>query len=279
MSTTQQSNTEFTNIGTIDIQNRIIKDIFLSFLGSDDAKLRLETARRFTNLIENLCFFETSELNIVASEADYLKRNLNLLVNSTLDIQPHSNFQFLYSTLRLNLYSSNYVQPFKTLLQYPDAAPNTTLECNLNFIIQLIMETLIGTTEKHRFLGCIEALDFIFQIYEPALYLNNSCLVDLLNLLVSYLHHSFVAFDLYIHEIILRVIGSLFCAAVWKFIIKLDPNLVNLDFLNTSQPWYLLLNTQFLINTADTLFTHLMHFLCLISSVVDESLLSNNSSN
>ena len=278
MSTTQQSNTEFTNIGTIDIQNRIIKDIFLSFLGSDDAKLRLETARRFTNLIENLCFFETSELNIVASEADYLKRNLNLLVNSTLDIQPHSNFQFLYSTLRLNLYSSNYVQPFKTLLQYPDAAPNTTLECNLNFIIQLIMETLIGTTEKHRFLGCIEALDFIFQIYEPALYLNNSCLVDLLNLLVSYLHHSFVAFDLYIHEIILRVIGSLFCAAVWKFIIKLDPNLVNLDFLNTSQPWYLLLNTQFLINTADTLFTHLMHFLCLISSVVDESLLSNNSS-
>ena len=272
------TNSELINIGTIDIQNRVIKDIFLSLLGSDDNKLRLETSRRFANLIENLCFFESSELNILASEANYLKRNLNLMVNSSTHDIPHSNFQFLYSTLKLNLFASNYVQPFKNLLQHPDTIPNATLECNFNFIIQMIMETVINTTEKHRFIGCIECLDFIFQVYEPSLYLNNTCLVDLLNLLVSYLHHPYVAFDLYIHEILLRVIGSLFCACVWKFIIKADPLSLNLDALNTSQPWYLLLNNHFLINIADILFTHLMHFLCLISSVVDENLLVNSSS-
>ena len=267
------SNNDLINICTIDIQNRILKDIFLSLLGSDDIKLRLETARRITNLIQNL-YCDTSELNILSSEANYLKHNLNLLASSEIS---SSNFQFLHSTLKLNLCSSNYVQPFKNLMQYPDTVPNSTLESNLNCIIQLLIETLINTTEKCRFLGCIECFNFIFQVYEPSIYLNSNCLVDLLNLLVSYLQHPFVTFDLYIHEIILRVIGSLYCAAVWKFIVKLDPNLVNLEFLNTSQPWYLLLNNNFLINIADTLFTHIMHFLCLISSVIDENVLISNS--
>lgn len=270
---------DLTFLSIIDLQNRLVNDIFLPLLGSEDTKLRLETARRFVCLVENLYYHEIFEYSVLLAEANYLKGSLNLLCNNNQDLS-HMASQLSFSGFKTNSFALNFVQPFKNFLSYPEVVCNPTIKRNLNIILPLILNNFTITIEKYRLFGCLEALDCIFQVYEPTYYLNSSLLGDFLNVLVSYLQHPFITFDLYINELLLRIIGSFYCGCYWKFLKKLEPNSINTEYnLNTSHPWCLLFNNDHLISITDILFTHLLHVLCIIATVIDENAIQNSTFN
>ena len=57
---------------------------------------------------------------------------------------------------------------------------------------------------------------------------------DLIVLFISYLKHPVVAFDLYLHEILLRLIGTLFSSYTWLHMKKLDKMLESVLMATTS---------------------------------------------
>ena len=81
----------------------------------------------------------------------------------------------------------------------------------------------------------IEAMDFIFQVYSPAIFYtspiaashstsSNDCrhLHDLLNLMMSFLKHPLIAFDLYAQGVLIRLVGELYCSYSWLSMKKVD---------------------------------------------------------
>jgi hypothetical protein len=105
------------------------------------------------------------------------------------------------------------------------------------------------------FIGCLESFDLIFSTYSPAIFYSspigsnatnqssyllstlndfnnnaNKQIYDLLDMFITFLQHPYVSFDLYVHEIMLRLIGTLFCSYSWLSMKKLDKLVQNLNF-------------------------------------------------
>jgi hypothetical protein len=162
-----------------------------------------------------------------------------------------------------NVLNNNFIQPFHSLIKYWPASAsysnsinnnqNKVIEHNLNYLVPLLTKTLIKSVDKCQFIGCLETLDFIFQIYTPAIFYSSSVgssasnissndsnnqfqqLYDLLSLFISFLRHPLVSFDLYVHDILLRLIGTLFCSYIWLSLKKMDKKMQQLNF-NLSNP-------------------------------------------
>lgn len=326
-------------------QERIVEDVFLYLLGSDDSKLRLETARSLTRFVLNANFYElcsNPNQNLLLSAAEsFLKSDghaANLFNASVIDndlynlhtintifennratgslsSQPQSQPQtqqqqqhqqstsfktptsllhsignkrqikYLCSPLSsLSLQSSipsfskvnqivnnNFIQPFYSLIKHwPSNVSNTNIinnslnklvEQNLSYIIPVLVNNFVHSIDKNQFIGCLEAIDFLFQTFEPAIFysspvsavntLNSISLLsadvsnsnsnyqqiyDLLAMLVAYLKHPTVAFDFYVHDIVLRLVGHLLCSYTWLWMKKLDKMVDHLNiFVNNTQ--------------------------------------------
>jgi hypothetical protein len=160
-----------------------------------------------------------------------------------------------------NVLNNNFIQPFHSLIRYWPASAsfsnsinnnlNKVIEHNLNFLVPLLTKTLIKSIDKCQFIGCLETLDFIFQTYTPAIFYSSNVsstisnisssepnylqMYDLLSLFISYLRHPLVSFDLYAHDILLRLIGTFFCSYVWLSLKKIDKLMQQLNF-NLSNP-------------------------------------------
>lgn len=225
-------------------QERIINEVFLYLLGSEDNKVRLESARSLVRFIMNMQFQEmcsNPNQNVLLSAAEaYLKADgfsPNLLNSSVVDNDAYnlhtigfildrsstrggvssssssssyassaSGFttpssllhggmgakkgQYRYSCSPLSapsLHSSlpwfsktnqilnnNFIQPFYSLIKHwPSNVSNTHVinnslnkctEHNLNYVVPILVKMLIESIDKFQMIGCLEALDFIFQV-------------------------------------------------------------------------------------------------------------------
>ncbi len=54
---------------------------------------------------------------------------------------------------------------------------------------------------------------------------------DLLGLMISLLKHPLVAFDMYVQDIVMRLIGELYCSYAWLIIKKQDKLIQQLNFI------------------------------------------------
>ena len=302
------------------IQEKIIDDVFLYLLGSDDSKLRLETAKSLTRFVMNMNFYNACSTNTqrsLLSHGEFMLKsdgyganllNLNIIENDLSCFNSINNNQIYSSTsnatssssstaanllhgnrkrqLRYlcsplgsvslqstlpwlsksnNILNNNFIQPFHSFIKYWSSNSsytntinsnlNKVVEHNLNYIVPILQNKLITSIDKYQFIGCLESLDFIFSTYTPAIYysspissnlsnqstyllsnlndLNNNSnrqIYDLLNLLISYLQHPNVSFDLYVHDIVIRLIGTLFCSYSWLSMKKLDKLVQQLNF-------------------------------------------------
>lgn len=388
-----------------DTQERIIEEVYLYLLGSDDSKVRLETARSLTRFVLNMNFFELSSIpnqNFLLSAGEHALKsegyatnflNSSLIDNDALNL---SSISYLFDKNKMNLTNSsssssssvsssfvtpasilhgssgtsskrqiryscsplssvsflsslpwlsktnqilinNFVQPFHSLIKHwPSKASNTStvnnslnkiVEHNLAYLVPVLVKTMIKSLDKYQFLGCLETLDFLFQTYQPALFYassigsnnvdsnNSQQLVDLLNLLINYLKHPNVAFDLYAHDVCLRLIGNLFSSFCWLNMKRVDKNLqqlsLNLNNLNQIQAnlsqiqnlldllnnkvksvplnqsqaelstgltytYSFSFNNQQLKPCIDSLFVHVMRLMCVLACVIDETALPAN---
>ena len=225
-----------------------------------------------------------------------------------------------------NILNNNFIQPFHSLIKYwPTSASfsnsinnslNKLVEHNLNHLVPLLTKTLIDSIDKFQFIGCLESLDFIFQTYQPAIFYaspitdsnssssNFQQIFDILNLLISLLRHPFVAFDLYVHDILLRLIGTLFCSYAWlsmkqldKLVQQINSNQASssmLEQLNSSiktipyqqsqaelatglsYSYNLAFNNQLLKGAIDQMFVHAMKMLCVLACVIEDAALPSN---
>lgn len=157
-----------------------------------------------------------------------------------------------------NVINNNFIQPFHSIIKYWPSTTSVTnsissnmnaiIEHNLNYIVSLLIKTLLQSVDKHQFIGCLESLDILFQTYSPAIYYtsctdsicsninsaNYQQLYDLLNLMISYLRHPFVAFDLYASDILMRLIGNLYSSYNWLSMKKLDKLVQQLNYIINS---------------------------------------------
>ena len=73
-----------------------------------------------------------------------------------------------------NVLNNNFIQPFHSLIKYwPSSASftnsidvvfNRTIEQNLSYLVPKLVEKLLQSIDKNKFIGCLEALDFTFQV-------------------------------------------------------------------------------------------------------------------
>jgi hypothetical protein len=237
----------------------------------------------------------------------------------------HSSQPFISKTSKI--LNNTFIQPFHSLIKYcPSWASyknsvsfgvNKCIEHNLNYLVPLLVDKLVRTQNKHLFTGCLETFDFVFQTYTPAIFYasNEQQLFDLLDMFTNYLRHPLVTFDIYANELLLRLIGNLFCSYSWLTMKKLDKYAQHLNHLlansqtqaaNTNLTQQLMdylanatktnvcspskaesitgLNYFFLysFNNAqlkgciDRLYVHVMRMLCVIACVIDETSLPSN---
>lgn len=333
-------------------QEKIIEEVFLDLIGSEDSKIRFEAARSLTRFVLNCNFYEPTsipfqnllqsigETNLKSNGFSKAYFNSSIMKNDIFNIgaiqdifeksknQSTSKTKYYNSPLSSLSFPSNpwlskntqilvntFIQPFHSLIKYfPSNVSNSmtinnnlnkVVESNLNYIIPLLINILVKSTEKYQFLGCIESLDFIFQTYQPALYYNNN-LIETTNILVSFIRHPNVFFDLYAHDILLRTIGNLFSSLSWlnmkkidKLILQLDQFLSNnlcnqtcqnlIDLINNAikavpfsnsqaeqntgltYSYSLSFNNQPLKNLIDSIFVHITKVLCIFACVIDET--------
>ena len=379
-------------------QERIMEDVFVYLLGSEDAKVRMETARSFARCILNMNFYENctqSNQNCLLANSEYALKQagqkLNLFSANTIDNNNNNDafnlshalhqvhqFQTLtqqmsrksaqhvqqmisplsacslfssmpWLTATKHIVNNTFIQPFHSLIKHwPSNASwhnsishsfNPIVEQNLNQVVPLLIRTLINssTSDKFLFVGCLETLDLIFQVYSPAIYYSssttsstnnsysqstsshtsftcdlNQCynqLSDLLSLLISYIRLPSVAFDLYVQDIVLRLIGTLYCSYAWLVMRKLDKNVQHLTYnlskckgnesecqlmldmlsgstkpivyqqcqaeqiTGRSYVYALSFNNLTLKTSVDHLFAHCMKMLCILACVIDDSAL------
>ena len=184
-------------------------------------------------------------------------------------------------------------------------------------MVQLLVGSLAESVDRCQFLGYLEALDFIFQVYEPAIYYasnpNSQQLLDLLTTCIALLKHPYVSFDVYTHDILLRLCGTLHCAHSWLSMKKLDKLVQEVHFnisnnghngvvqqlLETlanaiRMPTNSSFSSQAELETGltyiysfafgnvtvrsaiDQLFVHTVKLLCVLACVIDESALPSN---
>ncbi|RMZ92966.1 huntingtin isoform X4 [Brachionus plicatilis] len=333
-------------------QERIIEEIFLDLIGSEDSKIRFETARCFTRLVLNCNFYEPTSIpfqNLLqATGESHLKSagfsktcfNSSIMNNDTFNIgaiqdifekaksQSTSKTKYYNSPLCSLSFPSNpwfgkntqilvntFVQPFYSLIKhFPSNVSNSmtinnnlnkVVESNLNYIVPLVVNTLVRSADKYQLLGCIESLDMIFQTYQPALYYNNN-LIETTNILLSFVRHPNIFFDLYAHDILLKTLGNLFSSLSWLNMKKIDKLILQLDQLlsnnradqtcqtlidlitnsvkiapfsasqaeqNTGLTYFysLSFNNQSLKNLIDSLFVHVTKVLCIFACVIDDT--------
>lgn len=338
-------------------QERIIEEVFLDLIGSEDTKIRFETARCITRFVLNCSFYEPTSIpfqNLIhAAGENYLKSNglsrtffnSSIMKNDTFNIgaiqdifektksSSSTKTKYYNSPLCSLSFPSNpwfsknsqilvntFVQPFYSLIKnFPSNLSNSmtinnnlnkVVESNLNYIVPLLINTLIKSTEKYQFLGCIESLDLIFQTYQPALY-HSANLLETTNILLSLIRHPNVFFDLYSHDILLRTLGNLFSSLNWLNMKKIDKLIIQLDQLisnNRSNQacqslieliknsikvipfsgslaeqatgltyfYSLSFNNQPLKVIIDSLFVHITRVLCIFACVIDETSLPSN---
>jgi len=111
-----------------------------------------------------------------------------------------------------------------------------------------LTDTLLNSVDKFQFIGCLETLDLIFQAYQPAIFYSSPTgvapantahsdsndytqLYDLLYLMISLLKHPMVAFDTYVQDIVMRLIGELYCSYAWLIMKKQDKVIQQLNFI------------------------------------------------
>lgn len=256
-------------------QENVIEHVFVYLLGSEDGKLRLETAKSLVRFVANMNFYETSTSNQKAltslaehaTKVDAYARNTfssslvdndHLNLNSLNLIQTNNNKrQSVYGCSPLSglscgsslpcvskssqILNNNFIQPFHSLIKYwPSNASvtnsiqtnlNPLIEHNLNYVVPILVQTLLQSVDKNQLIGCLEALDLMFQTYSPALFYSNmQQLVELLNLAVSYLRHPLVTFDLYLTDILNRLVGNLYCSYAWLNMKRLDKLVQQLNY-------------------------------------------------
>jgi hypothetical protein len=251
------------------IQEKIINDVFIYLLGSDDSRLRLETARSLARFVMNMNFFKVCtepEQNSLLSQSEFILKgsgyalnqlNFSQFVlpidyfeatfsnNSTFNISTPLNAPFLNTSLpwisKLKLLNNNFIQPFNSFIKYSASQFNNSshhsnfvnqvIEHNINYIIPLLTSIIQQSIDKFQIVGCLEAFDYIFRIYSPAFfYASNSIteqytnqqIAELLEMFIAYLRHPVVAYDLYVHDIVIRLIGNLFSSYAWLEMKKLD---------------------------------------------------------
>jgi hypothetical protein len=312
------------------MQERIVNNVFIYLLGSEDAKLRLETARSMTRLVPNMDMYSgssTSMQNSLLSVGEYLLKQTghsgSMLTSGLIDNDSHNLLNIFESyantktsqqlgqqnslgiaapslfgrlsgvyacsplsslslmsslpcLLRSNVINNTFVQPFQSFIKYwPSAASFTNtienhmshlIEHNLNYVVPVLVSTLVACLDKPKFLGCLETLDYIFQAYSPAIFYASPVSVnaisdyapmfsnahasfltasanitkasyqqlsDLLELFISLLRHPFVTYDLYAHDIVLRLVGTLLSSYAWLEMRRVD-KLVQQMQLNVS---------------------------------------------
>ena len=102
---------ELTPFMVKETQERIIEDVYLYLLGSDDSKLRLETARSLTRFVSNMSCFDlssTSNQNSLLSMGEVLLKTggyANNMFNSSLidnDFCNLSSIGFLFNNSQNN---------------------------------------------------------------------------------------------------------------------------------------------------------------------------------
>lgn len=122
-------------------------------------------------------------------------------------------------------------------------------------------------------------------MYDPAIYIDMALIQDLLSLLQALINHSLIAYDLYLHEILMKLLGNLYSTLVWKVLTsKYDTasitqqsiEMIQKLITKKDQPFYLLANNTLLINYANKFYSHCMRLLCIISCVIDESSLPSS---
>jgi hypothetical protein len=193
--------------------------------------------------------------------------NANKSYHSPLNaLSLNSSMPFISKTSKI--LNNTYIQPFYSLIKYcPSWAShknsvqfdvNKCIEHNLNYLVPLLVDKLVKTQNRHLFAGCLETFDFLFQTYTPAIFYasNEQQLFDLLDMFTTYLRHPLVTFDIYAHEILLRLIGNIFCSCSWLTMKKLDKysqNLGNLLANNQNQ------QAQANNNLAQQLMDHLVN--------------------
>ena len=246
----------------------IIDNIHLYMMGTEDQKLRLSVARSLTIFVKNIDCGEYYKNNNIYDKCKY---TINSFPNAKHLEFCCNNLQFtLPSSIKSNLPVGNFIQPFKT---YLNLKKNTKCDCviknNLNLIISLITKKLIETIDRNQLYGLLESLDYLIQVYDPTVYMNKMLIYDLITVIVKYLRNPIVIFDLYLHDIVLKLSGSLYSAYTWTYMTKLETN--KDDNFNLKKPWYLLYSNNFLINNASNLYTHCVQLLCIYACVVDES--------
>jgi hypothetical protein len=264
------------------MQENIIENLFIYLLGSEDSKLRLDTARSLTRFILNMNFYDIQSINSssTSNQKALLSMSESLVktygyANNTLSSSIIDNDYFNLNTLNLNkpqlnrnysstplsslsLFSSlpaftksnniinnSFIQPFNSFIKYwPSTASvtnsinaniNNVIEHNINYIVSILIKTIVQSVDRHQFIGCIESLDLIFQVYSPGIYYSDhEQLYDLLNLMTCYLRHPLVAFDLYVNDILMRLIGNLYCSYSWLSMKKLDKIIQQLNYIIVS---------------------------------------------
>lgn len=333
-------------------QERIIEEVFLDLIGSEDSKIRFEAARSLARLVLNCSFYEPTtipfqnllqavgETNLKSNGFSKTYFNLSIMKNDIFNIgaiqdifeksksQSNSKTKYYNSPLSSLSFPSNpwlskntkilvntFIQPFHSLIKYfPSNVSNSmtinnnlnkVVESNLNYIVPLLINILVKSTEKYQFLGCIESLDLIFQTYQPALYYNNN-LIETASILLSFIRHPNVFFDLYAHDILLRIIGNLFSSLSWLNMKKIDKLILQLDQLLSSNrcnqscqnlidlitnaikavpfsnsqaeqntgltySYSLSFNNQPLKTLIDSIFVHITKVLCIFACVIDEA--------
>ena len=264
---------------------------------------------------ENLIFGENDLLNLstIHSVASKVSSRASSSYSTASILYPQRQIKYGSSPLTaLTLQSSlpwlatsgivlnnNFIQPFGSLVKHWQSssyATNRVLEANLAYIIPLLINKMTHAVDKYQFLGCLESLEQLFQTYTPAIFYSSQ-IYDIFHLVISYIKHPWLAFDLYGNEILLSLIGRIFSSCAWLNLVRMDNIVQQMTYsgsvemvnslLKTSQcspsqcelatgliyNYSLLFNNVSLKSGTDQVFAHIMRMMCVLACVIDETAL------
>ncbi len=240
-------------IKTNSVQDYVINEIFVVFLSNNDNKLRRHTAKMMALLIRNLYSFDDN-LDVLPK-----LQYINKFDEREAHVSNDSNK------------NSKYAKPFEYLLKsVPKSRINIGVKSSINFILPLLIQRLLATQNKYETYGILECLDCISEIYEPYLFLSSNALSDLLSTIMMFTSHPLVLMDLYVHNIVLKLINSIYTACFSKHLNDLDVG----QFMTSSSPshqtkWRFAINNCFLANVLEKVFSHVIKLLAIIANCVD----------
>ncbi|KAG7458857.1 hypothetical protein MATL_G00225080 [Megalops atlanticus] len=278
------------------LQDRVLNDVVIHFLGDEDPRVRHAAAATVSRLIPRL-FYDCDQGQadpVVAIARDQSSVHLQLLMHET---QPPSHFTVSTITRTYRGYN------------IPQSASDVTVENNLSRVITAVSHALASSTSRALTFGCCEALcllssafpvctwsvgwhcgyvgSLVSQAHRSSLYKNRgrslsvpqsgsgeegkkSCTVGVASMVLSLLSSAWFPLDLSAHQDALLLTGNLLAAVAPKCMRNpLTGEEESGAGAKQEEPWPAL-SDRSVVAMVEQLFSHLLKVLNICAHVLDD---------